>query len=323
MTNLYLIVGAAFLLCLFFSIFYLLGKKNKAKSKNTLVTQQNQKPKILRSLVPLLGSSLDQKTLANLEEKLIQADIDLESCRRIIQSVQKRKELTTESLQASFLEILNDNPIANDNKLQMGNNPAVLMFVGVNGAGKTSTVGKLAWKLRQAGKSVCLVPADTFRAGAIDQLKAWSKTAQCDCIDAKMGEDPAAVVYRGIEQSIKQKTQVVLIDTAGRLHNNLNLMAQLKKISEIAKKLLPSGIDDTIVVLDGCLGQNSLIQLEEFNKICSLSGVAITKLDGSAKGGVVFGILQRYKIPIKLVGTGEKKEDLDFFEVKKYAQNLF
>ncbi len=315
-------VGAAFLLCLFFSIFYLLSKKNKAHGKNALVTQQKKKPKMFGSLLPLMGKKLDQKSLAELEEKLVQADIDLPSCRQILQSVQKKAELTSQSLQEAFLEILNKSYSEKTSQLQIKGSPSAMMFVGVNGVGKTSTVGKLACKLTDEGKTVCLVPADTFRAGAIDQLKAWSNTAQCKCIDAKMGEDPAAVVYKGIEQSIKQKTDIILIDTAGRLHNNVNLMAQLKKISEIAKKLLPDGIDETIVVLDGCLGQNSLTQLEEFNKICSLSGVAITKLDGSAKGGVVLGILQKYGIPIKLVGTGEKKEDLDFFEVKKYAQNL-
>ncbi len=321
MTKIYLIAGAAFLLCLFFAVFYLLNKRSQTRAAESLLSQQGEKPKILRSLLPLFGAKLEQKTLLQLEEKLVQADIDLESCRQIIQSVQKEKSLTSQSLQTAFLQVLGE-----DNqekcKLNLSANPAAMMFVGVNGVGKTSTVGKLACKLQQEGKSVCLVPADTFRAGAVEQLKIWSKRAGCECIDAKMGEDPAAVVYRAIEQALKKKTQVILIDTAGRLHNNSDLMAQLKKITKIAKKLLPNGIDETIVVLDGCLGQNSLRQLQEFDKICCLSGVAITKLDGSAKGGVVFGIQQKFEVPVKLVGTGEKKEDIDFFEVKKYVQKL-
>ncbi len=310
------------MLCLFFVVFIFTRRKSGSDLKQNLVSQTKASPKILQALLPLLGSSLDQKTLSTLEEKLIQADIDLKSCQAIIQNVQKQKKLTPEILQDSFLRVLRDEKSEESSKLRLKNSPAVLMFVGVNGVGKTSTVGKLACKLRQEGKLVCLVPADTFRAGAIDQLLVWGKRAECDCIEAKMGEDPAAVVYRALEQAIKKRIDVVLIDTAGRLHNNANLMAQLEKIAKIAKKLLPNGIDETIVVLDGCLGQNSLRQLEEFDKICTLSGVAVTKLDGSAKGGVIFGIKREFGVPIKLIGTGEKKEDIDFFEVEKYVQNL-
>ncbi len=316
----YLIIGAAILLCLFFVIFF--GFRKKSKTNSTLVTGSPKKQKLFHSLTSIFNSTVNQEILTILEEKLIQADIDLESCSQILSEVKAKSKIDSDELKKILSDILHRDYDQKQCKLDFSKSPTIMMFVGVNGVGKTSTIGKLAWNLRQLGKSVCLVPADTFRAGAIDQLKIWSETANCDFIQAKMNEDPAAVVYRGIEQAIKQKYDVLLIDTAGRLHNNSNLMAQLEKISKIAKKLLPNGIDETIVVLDGCLGQNSLIQLEEFDKICSLSGVAITKLDGSAKGGVVFGIKRKYNIPVKLIGMGEKKENLKFFEVDEYVQNL-
>ncbi len=316
----YLIIGAAILLCLFFVLF--LGFKKKNKAASSLVTEKSLKPKLFHSFSSIFNTDITQEILSKVEEKLIQADIDLDSCSQILSEIKSRSKIDSDALKEILADILHQDYDKEQSKFNFANSPTTLMFVGVNGVGKTSTIGKLAWNLRQQGKSVCLVPADTFRAGAIDQLKIWSETANCHFIDAKMNEDPAAVVYRGVEQAIKLKYDILLIDTAGRLHNNSNLMAQLEKISKIAKKLLPNGIDETIVVLDGCLGQNSLIQLEEFNKICSLSGVAITKLDGSAKGGVVFGIQRKYNIPVKLMGLGEKKENLKFFEVDEYVQNL-
>ena len=202
------------------------------------------------------------------------------------------------------------------------NSPTVILFVGVNGVGKTTTIGKMAHKLKSEGKSVLLVAADTFRAGALEQLKEWGNITDCDVV-LKENSDPASVVYDGVKKAIEENIDVVLVDTAGRLQNKTNLMDELAKINRVIKKQLPSAPHETLLVLDATTGQNGISQAKSFKEITDVSGIVLTKLDGTAKGGIVLAIKENVDIPVKFVGLGEKKEDLRVFDIEKYIYGLF
>ena len=201
--------------------------------------------------------------------------------------------------------------------------PYVILVVGVNGVGKTTTIGKIASRLRAEGKKVMIGAADTFRAAAVDQLTIWAERAGVDIVKQQMGSDPASVAYDTVKSAVAKGADVVLIDTAGRLHNRIDLMNELTKIKNVIKKVIPEGASDVMLVLDGSTGQNAFQQAGEFAKATEISSLAVTKLDGSAKGGVVIGIVDKYRIPIKFIGIGEGVEDLKVFDKRAYVENLF
>ena len=196
-------------------------------------------------------------------------------------------------------------------------------MVGVNGVGKTTTIGKIASRLRAEGKKVVIGAADTFRAAAVDQLTIWAERAGVDIVKQQMGSDPASVAFDTVKSAVAKGADVVLIDTAGRLHNRIDLMNELSKIKNVIKKVVPEGASDVMLVLDGSTGQNAFQQAGEFSKATEITSLAVTKLDGSAKGGVVIGIVDRFRVPIKFIGVGEGVEDLKVFDKKEYVENLF
>ncbi|MBR0222965.1 MAG: signal recognition particle-docking protein FtsY, partial [Bacteroidales bacterium] len=201
--------------------------------------------------------------------------------------------------------------------------PYVMMVVGVNGVGKTTTIGKLAAQLRAQGKKVVLGAADTFRAAAVDQLVIWAERAGVDIVKQEMGSDPASVAYDSVKSAVAKEADVVIVDTAGRLHNKINLMNELTKIKNVMKKVVPDAPHEVLLVIDGSTGQNGFLQAKEFTRATDVTALAVTKLDGSAKGGVVIGISDQFKIPIKFIGVGEKIEDLKLFDKKEFVESLF
>ena len=216
----------------------------------------------------------------------------------------------------------NSNDIA-DFDLPESNEPYVIMVVGVNGVGKTTTIGKLAWHFKAAGKKVVLGAADTFRAAAIDQLQIWADRVQVPLVKQVMGADPASVAFDTLSSAKAQGADVVIIDTAGRLHNKVNLMNELSKIKSVMKKVVPTAPHEVLLVLDGSTGQNAFEQAKQFTKATEVSALALTKLDGTAKGGVVIGISDQFKIPVKYIGIGEKMEDLQIFRRREFVESLF
>jgi len=317
--NFYILLISALLFLLCFSII-LYKKKKKYLSPTVTLDQKNS---FLAKFKDLFSStSLENDILEKIEETLIEADVSLEVTGIILRAIKKENKFSKEILKKVIVSILEKDYQNTDILMDTSQKLNVLLFVGVNGVGKTTTIGKLAHKLKKQNNSVMLVPADTFRAGAIDQLKHWAKISKSEFSVSKEGDDPASVVYKSIEKALAHKIDVLLIDTAGRVHNNTNLMRQLEKIDRVIKKLLPDEASQRIIVIDGTAGQNALLQLQEFQKICKLSGVAMTKLDGSAKGGMVLGIKHNFNLPIKLIGKGEKITDLEAFDIKKYVNDL-
>ena len=203
------------------------------------------------------------------------------------------------------------------------NGPTVLLFVGVNGVGKTTTIAKLASKFKKEGKKVLLVAADTFRAGAVEQLVMWGEKIGCTVVKDENTTDPASVVYQGLEKAVKEKYDMVLIDTAGRLQNKVNLMKELEKINNVAGKIIPGSPQETFLVVDATTGQNGISQAKAFKEITDLTGIILTKLDGTAKGGIVLAIKEEVGIPVRYIGLGEKEEDLQTFDIEKYIYGLF
>jgi fused signal recognition particle receptor len=223
---------------------------------------------------------------------------------------------------ASLLEENNSNDVS-DFDLPVSNDPYVIMVVGVNGVGKTTTIGKLAFQFKQAGKKVILGAADTFRAAAIDQLQIWADRVQVPLVKQGMGADPASVAYDTLSSAKAQGADVVIIDTAGRLHNKINLMNELSKIKSVMKKVVPTAPHEVLLVLDGSTGQNAFEQAKQFTKATEVTALALTKLDGTAKGGVVIGISDQFKIPVKYIGIGEKMDDLQIFNRRAFVDSLF
>ena len=265
-----------------------------------------------------------------LEEILIMADIGVNTVINFIDKLKKRvkKENITDSeelkdiiVDEMFIIYINNEIVVNKiNYSEVG--PTVILFVGVNGVGKTTTIGKMAYKLKNEGKSVLMVAGDTFRAGAVEQIKEWGNRTNCEVV-SKDNSDPASVVYDGIKKAIDDSIDVVLVDTAGRLQNKTNLMEELAKMNRVIKKLLPDGPHETLLVLDATTGQNGISQAKSFKSITDVTGIVLTKLDGTAKGGIVLAIKDSVDIPVKFVGLGETKEDLKVFDIEKYIYGLF
>ena len=278
-------------------------------------------------------SKVDDEVLDNLEEVLITSDVGVETTLRIIERIEKRvsrdKYVSTDELNvilkeeiASLLSENNsDSPADFDTALPA--KPYVIMVVGVNGVGKTTTIGKLAHQFTKAGKKVYLGAADTFRAAAVDQLVIWGERAGVPVIKQKLGSDPASVAYDAIASAKANDADVVIIDTAGRLHNKINLMNELTKIKNVMQKVVPDAPHEVLLVLDGSTGQNAFEQAKQFTKATEVTALAITKLDGTAKGGVVIGISDQFKIPVKYIGLGEGIDHLQVFDRKEFVASLF
>lgn len=276
-------------------------------------------------------SRVDDYVLDGIEDALIASDVGVDTTLKIIDMLEERvardKYLNTAELYSilkeemmSLLEVKGkeDAPVFDFSK-----KPYVIMVVGVNGVGKTTTIGKLAANLKASGKKVMLGAADTFRAAAVDQLVIWSDRAGVPIVKQNMGADPASVAYDTVKSAVAQDIDVVLIDTAGRLHNKINLMNELTKIRNVMRKVVPDAPHEVLLVLDGSTGQNAFVQAREFTKATDVTALAVTKLDGTAKGGVVLGIADQFNIPVKFIGVGEGIEDLQIFDKKAFVDSLF
>ena len=277
----------------------------------------------------VLGKSrVDADFLEELEEILITSDVGVATTEKIINRLEKRvakdKFIKAEDLnQLLYEEILNLFTDKNPKQVTAQDGLQVILVVGVNGAGKTTTVGKLAHQYSQQGKKVMLAAGDTFRAGAVDQLRLWSERVQVPFVSLQEGSDPASVAFTAVERAKKEQVDLLFIDTAGRLHNNTNLMHELSKIERVVKKIMPEAPHQTLLVLDGGTGQNAYMQAKLFAEATAISGLILTKLDGTAKGGVVIGISDELDVPIHYIGVGEGKDDLIKFETKAFLDSLF
>jgi len=273
---------------------------------------------------------VDDEVLDNLEETLITADVGTETTVKIITHIQKRierekkigSERLHEILKDEISSLLIDNPFK-DFELAAIPRPYIVLVVGVNGVGKTTTIGKLAHNFRKAGKSVLLGAADTFRAAAVEQLTIWAKRSDVQIISQGANADPAAVAFDTVSSAVARKMDVVIIDTAGRLHNKANLMSELSKIKRVIQKVVPDAPQEVLLVLDASTGQNAIEQCKQFTEVTQVTALALTKLDGTAKGGVVIGISDRFKIPVKFIGVGEGIDDLQLFDRQEFANSLF
>jgi fused signal recognition particle receptor len=306
-------------------------EKKESLDKGLEKTRENLFSKITRAVAG--KSKVDDAVLDNLEEVLISSDVGVETTIRIIERIEKRvardKYIGSDELNrilreeiAALLEENNSGDVA-DFDLPARNDPYVILIVGVNGVGKTTTIGKLAWNFKQAGKSVMLGAADTFRAAAIDQLQVWADRVQVPIVRQKMGADPASVAFDTLKSAKASGTDVVIIDTAGRLHNKINLMNELTKIRNVMQKVIPDAPNEVLLILDGTTGQNAFEQAKQFIRATDVTAIALTKLDGTAKGGVVIGISDQFRIPVKYIGIGEKMSDLQVFNRKEFVNSLF
>ncbi|HCZ34581.1 MAG TPA: signal recognition particle-docking protein FtsY [Cytophagales bacterium] len=276
-------------------------------------------------------STVDDEVLDNLEETRVSSDVGINTALKIIERIQARvardKYLGTSELDRILKEeiagLLAETNTNQTFEIPQNKKPYVLMVVGVNGVGKTTTIGKLSAQFKKSGKSVVLGAADTFRAAAVDQLKLWGERVGVPVIARGMNTDPSAVAYDAVEYGAKENADVIIIDTAGRLHTKVNLMAELSKIKRVMQKVIPDAPHDVMLVLDGSTGQNAVIQAREFTKATDVTCLAITKLDGTAKGGVVIGISDEFKIPVRYIGVGEKVNDLQVFNKNEFVDSLF
>ena len=320
------------------AFFGLFGKKSKEEKESLDQGLQKTKTGIFEKISrAIMGkSTVDDDVLDGIEEALIASDIGVDTTLKIIDSLQERvakdKFMNIEELNSILKEeiekLLNIN--ADDNSVSeeevafdFSKKPYVIMVVGVNGVGKTTTIGKLASRLKNSGKKVVLGAADTFRAAVVDQLVIWSERAGVPIVKQGMGADPASVAYDTLKSAVAQDADVVLIDTAGRLHNKINLMNELTKIRNVMRKVVPDAPHEVLLVLDGSTGQNAYQQAKEFTKATDVTALAVTKLDGTAKGGVVIGISDQFQIPVKFIGVGEKNEDLQIFNKRDFVASLF
>ena len=271
-------------------------------------------------------TELDADFYDELEESLILADLGVETVTKVMKElrrqVSRRGLSTTQEAKDCLKEILKDMLNVGSTELNLSTSPAVILVIGVNGVGKTTTIGKLATQLGKQGKQVTLVAGDTFRAAAADQLEIWAERSGAAIVRQKEGADPASVVFDGIQSAKAKGSDVILIDTAGRLHNKTNLMNELNKISRIVERELPDAAREVLLVLDGTTGQNGLIQAKQFKEIAGVTAVAITKLDGTAKGGIVIAVADTLQIPVKFVGVGEQAEDLMPFVAEDFVEAL-
>ena len=271
-------------------------------------------------------SEIDDDFYDELEECLILADLGVDTAVKATNSLRKtvkeRHLKTTEEAKEALKEILVDMLNVGETTLNLSTTPSVVLVIGVNGVGKTTTIGKIATQLKNQGKNVLLVAGDTFRAAAADQLEIWAQRAGCGIVRQHEGADPASVVYDGIQSAKAKGADVILIDTAGRLHNKQNLMNELNKISRIVERELPGAAKEVLLVLDGTTGQNGLIQAKQFKEIAGVTAIALTKLDGTAKGGIVIAVADSLQIPVKFVGVGEQADDLMSFDAKEFVEAL-
>ncbi|MBP5306618.1 MAG: signal recognition particle-docking protein FtsY [Paludibacteraceae bacterium] len=314
------------------AFFGLFGKKEKKETldKGLEKTKESFLSKLTRAVAG--KSKVDDEVLDNLEELLITSDVGVDTTLKIIERIEDRvarekyvnsEELDTvlrEEIEALLLESGTENGSA---ETYEGSDPYVIMVVGVNGVGKTTTIGKLAAKFKADGKKVYLGAADTFRAAATEQLVLWGERVGVPVIRQEMGADPASVAFDTVSSAKANEADVVLIDTAGRLHNKVNLMNELTKIRNVMKKVVPTAPNDVMLVLDGSTGQNAFEQAKQFTKATEVSSLAITKLDGTAKGGVVIGISDQFKIPVRYIGLGEGVDDLQVFHRREFVESLF
>ncbi len=314
-------------------IFGLFNKKKKETLDQGLEkTKQNVFTKIARAVAG--KSQVDDEVLDDLEEVLITSDVGVDTTLKIIKRIEERvardKYVSTTELNGILKEeiasLLIENNADDDNDnwdLPADHKPYVILVVGVNGVGKTTTIGKLAYQFKAAGKKVYLGAADTFRAAAVEQISIWGERVGVPVVKQQQGSDPASVAYDTLQSAKANNADVVLIDTAGRLHNKVGLMNELKKIKDVMKKILPEAPDEVLLVLDGSTGQNAFEQAKQFAAVTQITALAITKLDGTAKGGVVIGISDQLKVPVKYIGLGEKMEDLQLFNRKEFVDSLF
>jgi len=312
----------------------LFGKKQQQESldQGLQKTREGFFSKITKAIAG--KSTVDEQVLDDLEDALVSADVGIETTVKIIDQIEARvakdKYLNTselnnilkEEIQSILVAAPQDSSYENY-ELPAGHKPHIILVVGVNGVGKTTTIGKLAHNFSKAGKSVLLGAADTFRAAAVDQLTIWSERAGVPIVKKDMGSDPAAVAFDTVNSGVAKDVDVILIDTAGRLHNKAHLMDELSKIKRVIQKVIPEAPHEVMLVLDGSTGQNALEQAKHFTAATDVSAITITKLDGTAKGGVVLAIANQFKIPVKFIGVGEKAEDLLVFDRKLFVESLF
>ncbi|MDZ4149299.1 MAG: signal recognition particle-docking protein FtsY [Flavobacteriaceae bacterium] len=278
-------------------------------------------------------SKVDEAVLDELEEALISADVGVATTLKIIDRIEKRvskdKYLGTDELNGILREeiasLLSESNNGEDSELTVPNGikPYVVMVVGVNGVGKTTSIGKLANQYKKQGKKVMLGAADTFRAAAIEQLQVWADRSDVPIVKQKMGSDPSAVVYETLQQAVKENIDVVLIDTAGRLHNKINLMNELSKVKRVMQKVIPDAPHEVLLILDGSTGQNAFEQAKQFTAATEVTALAVTKLDGTAKGGVIIGISDQFQVPVRFIGIGEGIEDLQVFNKYEFVDSFF
>lgn len=310
----------------------LFGKKEKESLDEGLQkTKEGFFSKITKAIAG--KTTVDDEVLDNLEEALVSADVGIDTTIKIIERIEKRvkqdKYVNTAELnrilQEEIAAILVDAPELSyqDFEIPEGRKPYVILVVGVNGVGKTTTIGKLAHNYKKAGKEVVLGAADTFRAAAVDQLTIWSERVGVPIVKQAMGSDPSAVAFDTVKSAVARNADVVIIDTAGRLHNKLHLMDELSKIKRVIQKVIPDAPHEVMLVLDGSTGQNALEQAKQFTATTEVSALSITKLDGTAKGGVVLAIADQFKIPVKYIGVGEKIDDLIIFNKHAFVESLF
>lgn len=307
-------------------------EKKETLDKGLEKTKDSLLGKLSRAIVG--KSTVDDDVLDELEEILITSDVGVETTVKIIKRIENRvakdKYAGTEELdrilKEEVAELLTENKsvdIANSFETEHLPKPYVIMVVGVNGVGKTTTIGKLAHQFQQRGHKVVLGAADTFRAAAVEQLKLWGSRVNVPVVEHGMNTDPSAVAYDAVKKGVEIGADVIIIDTAGRLHTKVNLMNELSKIKRVMQKFLPDAPHEVLLVLDGSTGQNAVIQAREFTKVTEITALAITKLDGTAKGGVVIGISDEFRIPVKYIGVGEKMEDLQVFDRMEFVDSLF
>ena len=306
-------------------------KKKEVLDKGLETTKQSVFSKITRAIAG--KSKVDDEVLDNLEEILITSDVGVNTTVKIIERIEERiardKYVSTSELnnvlRTEIAALLTENNTENaeDWDLPTSHKPYVILVVGVNGVGKTTTIGKLAYQFKKAGKKVYLGAADTFRAAAVEQIQIWGDRVGVPVIKQQMGSDPASVAFDTLQSAKANGADVVIIDTAGRLHNKVGLMNELKKIKDVMKKVLPEAPDDVMLVLDGSTGQNAFEQAKQFASVTQITSLVITKLDGTAKGGVVIGISDQLKVPVRYIGLGEGMEDLQLFNKEQFVDSLF
>lgn len=314
------------------AVFSFLSKeKKKDLDKGLEKTKKNVFSKISKAIIG--KSKVDDEVLDSLEEVLVTSDVGVDTTLKIIERIEERvardKYIYTSELNAilreEIAELLKENNKSGNTQFNdpLPNKPYVIMVVGVNGVGKTTTIGKLAYQFKNAGKDVLLGAADTFRAAAVDQINIWAERSGVELVSHGMGTDPASVAYDTLNKALKTDKDVVIIDTAGRLHNKVNLMNELSKVKRVMQKLIPDAPHEILLVLDASTGQNAIEQARQFTTATEVNALAVTKLDGTAKGGVAIGISDQFNVPVKYIGIGEKIEDLQIFNRFEFVDTLF